>query len=76
MNGPVAQLGERRPCKAEAVGSNPAGSTLLAVHDIRYYGPRTGFLVKVVHKPPYLVLSRCLDLSITLSGEWLGLERR
>ena len=26
-NGAVAQLGERRPCKAEVVGSNPISST-------------------------------------------------
>ena len=28
--GAVAQLGERRPCKAEVVGSNPISSTSLA----------------------------------------------
>lgn len=29
-HGPVAQLGERYPCKVEAEGSNPSGSTSLA----------------------------------------------
>jgi hypothetical protein len=28
MHGAVAQLGERRPCKAEVTGSNPASSTI------------------------------------------------
>ena len=32
--GAVAQLGERRPCKAEVVGSNPISST--KVLDARY----------------------------------------
>jgi hypothetical protein len=31
LNGAVAQLGERRPCKAEVVGSNPISSTTLRV---------------------------------------------
>ena len=32
LDGAVAQLGERRPCKAEVVGSIPIGSTISSVH--------------------------------------------
>ena len=33
LGGAVAQLGERRPCKAEVVGSIPISSTVRRLHD-------------------------------------------
>jgi hypothetical protein len=41
LSGAVAQLGERRPCKAEAVGSIPICSTILVgPRDISQEGSR------------------------------------
>lgn len=41
--GPVAQLGERRPCKAEVVGSIPIGSTGGTPLFVVLNGVETGF---------------------------------
>ena len=36
--GPIAQTGERLPCKQDVVGSTPAGSTILVHHLLRDSG--------------------------------------
>ena len=38
VGGAVAQLGERRPCKAEVVGSIPISSTSSWMHDLQVFG--------------------------------------